>query len=98
MTVMKGADALVLHNELKERNVSSRNAQLEVAKELADKAGKERFDLVKLEKLCDTSQAGRLAPFKERQATYEYMYYVEYKNVCTLQEFAKIVTTLASWS
>ncbi|GKT21315.1 hypothetical protein [Acidovorax sp. SUPP3334] len=98
MTGLKGADALLLHKKLKERNAVLRNAELDAAKELADKNGKERFDLEKLEILCDTSQAGRLAGVKERQATYEYMYYVEYKNVCTLQEFARVVTTLASWS
>jgi hypothetical protein len=98
MTGLKGADALALHKKLKKRNASLRDAELDAAKELADKDGKERFDLKKLESLCDTSQAGRLAGEKERHATYEYMYYVEYKSVCTLQEFAQVVTTLASWS
>jgi hypothetical protein len=98
MTGLKGADALLLHKKLKERNAALRNAELDAARASADKDGKERFDLKKLETLCDTSQAGRLGGEKERQATYEYMYYVEYKRVCTLQEFARVVTTLASWS
>ncbi|WP_225976133.1 MULTISPECIES: hypothetical protein [Paracidovorax] len=98
MTGLKGADALDFHKKLKERNAALRNAELNAAKELADKNGKEPFDLVKLERLCDTSQAGRLAEWNERQAMYEYMYYVEHKNVGTLQDFARVVTTLASWS
>lgn len=62
------------------------------------KRAREPFDLHKLETLCDTSQAGRMAEEGDRQATYECMYYVEYKNMRTLQEFAAIVERIAPWS
>lgn len=98
MTILKGAEALALHSKLKRRNAATQTAELDAARAAAEHDGKERFDLQQLETLCDTSQAGRFADENDRQATYEYMYYVEYKNVRTLQEFAAIVTKLASWA
>jgi hypothetical protein len=98
MTILKGAEALALHSKLKRRNVATQIAELDAARAAAEHDGKERFDLRQLETLCDPSEAGRLADEQERQVTYEYMYYVEYKQVRTLQEFAAIVTKLASWA
>jgi len=98
MTRLKGAEALALHAKLKEEDANARVASLAAAKAQAPEEGKEPFNLHKLETLCDTSQAGRMAEEGDRQATYEYMYYVEYKNVRTLQEFAAIVERIAPWS
>jgi hypothetical protein len=97
MSSLKGAEALALHKKLKEENANTKVADLDAAKALAAQQGKEPFDLPRLETLCDTSQAGRLAQEKDRQATYEYLYYVEHKNVRTLPEFAAIVAAIASW-
>ena len=98
MTRLKGAEALALHRQLKEEIAKARMADLDAAKARATEEGKEPFDLRKLETLCDTSQAGRMAEESDRQATYEYMYYVEHKNVRTVQEFAAIVAGIASWT
>lgn len=97
MATLKGEAALALHRQLKERNATQRAAELAAAKAAALQQGRETFDLRKLEALCDTAQAARLADEKARQAQYEYMYYVECADVRTLQEFARIVTQLASW-
>ncbi|MGS0601540.1 hypothetical protein ACQEPW_002935 [Xanthomonas oryzae pv. oryzicola] len=98
MKTLTGADALEFHKKLKERNKALHASDLELALVHADAVGKERFDLEELEKICDTSDAGRLTDAKERHGIYERMYYVEYPNVMTLKEFAHIVETLSSWS
>lgn len=98
MTRLKGAEALALHRQLKEGNADTRASRLDTARALAAEQGKEPFDLHQLDTLCDTSQAGLMAEESDRQATYEYMYYVEHKNVLSLQEFAAIVDGIASWS
>ncbi|UKE51242.1 hypothetical protein KCU57_02335 [Xanthomonas translucens] len=98
MTHLKGADALALHKKLKERNAALRSAELDSAKALAHESGKERFNLEKLESICDTTQAGRITDPNDRQAIYEQMYYVEHPKISTLQEFARIVVTISSWS
>lgn len=97
MATLKGEAALALHRRLKQRNAAQQAAELAAAKAAALQQGKEAFDLHKLEAMCDTSEAGRLADEQERHARYEYMYYVECADVRTLQAFAHIVTELSSW-
>lgn len=97
MATLKGDAALALHRRLKERNATQRAADLAAARAAARQQGKEDFELRRLEALCDTGRAMGRADVPERQAHYEYLYYVECGEVRTLQEFARIVTQLASW-
>lgn len=97
MATLKGDAALALHRRLKERNTARRAAELSAARAAAWQQGKEDFDLRRLEALCDTGRAMGRAGEHERRAHYEYLYYVECGKVRTLQEFARIVTQLASW-
>lgn len=97
MATLKGDAALALHRRLKERNTTQRAAELAAARAVAWMQGKEDFDLRRLETLCDTGRAMGQADAPERQAYYEYLYYVECGEVRTLQEFARSVTQLASW-
>lgn len=98
MASLKGKEALAFHARLKRGDAARRTAELEKAKANAVACGKEQFDLQKLESLCDTSEAGRMAADdEERRAAYEYRYYVEHPDVRTLAEFARRMTRLAPW-
>ena len=84
-------------DEAGERARKERAEKLDAAKADAAVRGKEPFDLAKLETMCDTSHAGRLAPVEERQSEHEWMYYVHYRNVMTIAEYAEKVEALNRW-
>lgn len=91
-------DAARAHMDEVGAEVQKRRAsRLAAAKRHAARRGKEPFDLVKLETMCDTTHAGRLAPLEERQAEFEWMYYTFHPNVMTLAEFARHVDELNRW-
>ena len=94
---LTGKDAEAFVAELRERNTKIRADALDRAKTDAALAGKERFDLAKLEALADTSREGKLDPVEERRAKFEEMYYVEYPDVMTIKDFAKKVAERNSW-
>jgi hypothetical protein len=99
MTSLKGKEALAFHEQLKRIDAIRRDEELKNAKADAMARGKEPFDLQKLETMCDTSQARRVAaPDEERRAAYEYSYYIEHSDVQTLAEFARLITRLVPWS
>ena len=89
--------ARALTAEIGRRNREQRSRALADARALAASSGKEPFDLVKLETLCDTSSEGRLDPDEVRQDRFEYMYYVDYPSITTLEEFARKVDEINKW-
>jgi len=72
--------------------------RLTAAKAEAARRGKEQFDLVALEAICDTSHEGRMAPTAERHAEFEAQYYVDCPHIMTIAEFAQRVTLMNRWS
>lgn len=98
MTELSGRAALALHQQMKERMAQDRAARLQAARAQATTNGKEPFDLQKLEKLCDTTERGRLLGVAERVAVYEYMYYVEHPQARNLDTFAQILNEIQDWS
>ena len=97
MTTLKGEDAKKVLAEIHQRNERLREEQLTSAKEAAVSAGKEPFDLEKLETLCDTSIDGFLAPIESRRRDLEYRYYVNNPTIKTIEEFADLLTRLAKY-
>jgi hypothetical protein len=91
------AESKALTEEIRAQNAKTRSEALAKAKTAAALAGKEKFDLAKLEKLVDTSSEGRVDPVEERLALYERKYYVEHPEIMTIAEFAKVVAELNSW-
>ncbi|QBG84935.1 hypothetical protein [Xanthomonas oryzae] len=85
MKTLKGAEALEFHKKLKERNEALHASYIESALVHANAIGKERFDLDELERLCDTSNAGRLTDVKERHDVYKWMYYLYRVSISTRQ-------------
>ena len=79
------------------RNAEARAKQLADAKAAAP-AGKEPFDLARLETMCDTSREGQLDPVDARRDKYEYMYYVDFPKLMTLADLAAKVSELGRWS
>jgi hypothetical protein len=98
MTQLNGEAALAFHKQLKERTAQDRAARLQAAKAQAASSGKEPFDLQKLEKLCDTTERGRLLDVAERTVIYEYMYYVEHPQAPSLDAFAHNLSEIQNWS
>jgi hypothetical protein len=68
MSPISGKDADKFMDEAFAREQKRREEKLARAKADATAAGKEPFDLEKLEQLCDTSSEGRLAPVEKRRA------------------------------
>ena len=79
------------------REKEKRATWLADAKVEATKRGKEPFDLTKLEIMCDTSSEGRLDPVEERQARFEYLYYVQHPELMTLEELAQHIERTSKW-
>jgi|EndMetStandDraft_4_1072995.scaffolds.fasta_scaffold37254_3 hypothetical protein len=98
MTQLKGEAALAFHKQLKQRAAEDRAARLQAAKAQAELSGKETFDLHKLERLCDTTERGRLVDVAERTSIYEYMYYVEHPQAQRLDAFASSLSEIEKWS
>jgi hypothetical protein len=94
---LSGKDAWAFHNELKARNDKARAERLERARADADARGKEPFDLAKLETMADTSSEGRMDPEESRRARFEEMYYVQYPDILTIEDFAAKVEELNKW-
>ncbi len=95
MTTLKGEDAKKVLADIHQRNERLREEQLTSAKEAAAAVGKERFDLERLETLCDTSIDGFLAPVESRRRDLEYRYYVNNPTLKTIEEFAALLTRLS---
>ena len=95
--VLTGKEAEAFMAEIAERNARSQAEALSRAKAAAALAGKEPFDLDRLEQLVDTSSEGRIDAREERYARYERMYYVERPSILTLEAFARAVAELNSW-
>lgn len=85
---LSGKDADDFFESLKQRNEDEKARLLAKQKAEAAQRGKEPFDLGRLEQLCDTTHAGRLAPLEERQAELEWLYYVTNPSIMTIAEFA----------
>jgi hypothetical protein len=96
---LTGKEALEFHRALRRQAEQERQEQLAKAKSDAASRGKEPFDLAKLEQLgADTTDQGRLDPEDERRARFEEMYYVDYPDIMTLEEFVPHVNELNKWS
>jgi hypothetical protein len=85
-------------DEILERNRRLMAEQLAKAKADAQANGKEPFDLEALERLCDTSGDGVVAPIDERRARFEYKYYVENPSIRTIADFAALLRRAYSFS
>jgi hypothetical protein len=94
---LTGKDAWALFEEIGARNAKQRAERLERAKADADARGKEPFDLAKLETMADTSSEGRMDPEEDRRARFEEMYYVQYPDILTVEDFAAKVEELNKW-
>jgi len=94
---LAGLDDLAIFNKLAAKNEEREARELADAKAAALASGKEPFDLAKLETMCDTSFEGRVDPVEKRQKKFETIYYVEYPDIRTLQEFAAKVTERSRW-
>ena len=79
------------------REKEKRAQWLAEAKAEAEQRGKEPFDLAKLETMCDTSSEGRLDPLEEREARFEFLYYVQHPELMTLDELAKYIERTSKW-
>lgn len=95
---LTGDEAWAFHAELRARQEKERAETLASAKVDAEARNKEPFDLGRLESMADTSSEGRLAPDDVRHARFEYMYYVDYPDILTLEEFAAKLRWLNTWS
>ena len=95
---LSGRDADDFMAAITKANNEERARLLEEAKREAEANNKERFDLEKLETMCDTSREGRLDPYEVRYARFEEMYYVRNPELRTLEEFAALVEELNRWS
>jgi hypothetical protein len=93
---LTGKDALDVLQQIKEKNERARSEAFANAKDAARAAGKEPFDLAKLEKLCALDALGPMTP-EERDPGLEYRYYVHYPNVMTVAEFAAKLDELGHW-
>ena len=94
---LSGKDASDFVSKLFAQYDDEKRRSLEEARSDAQARGKEPFDLEKLEQLCDTSSEGRLDPVDERQARFEYLYYVQHPSFMTLQELAELISRLSRW-
>lgn len=94
---MQGRDAWEQLDEIRRRNARQRAQFLARSQAAAVARGKEPFDLEKLEKMCDTTSEGRLDPVEDRQAHFEYLYYVLHPECMTLAEFVDVITRLSKW-
>ena len=93
----EGKEALEFTAEIGRRNAEQSAARLAAAKRDAEARGKEPFDLAKLETMCDTSSEGRMDPEPVRRGQFEEMYYVSYRDILTLEDFARKVDELNKW-
>ncbi len=91
----KAAEEFAMHAAQRSRQL--REEALADARREADATGKERFDLAKLEAMCDTSREGRVDPEPVRWARFEESYYVDYPEIRTLKEFAAKLEELNRW-
>ncbi len=79
---------LEFHKRLLARSRASKVEELERAKRDAEERGKQTFDLTILEQHYDTSIDGWLPERADREADYEYRYYVTYPAAMSLAEYA----------
>jgi len=96
MAELTGKEALEFAEQIARENKLRRAEALARGKADAAARGKEPFDLARLEKLCAIDALGTMGP-DERRARLEEMYYVQYPDVLTLEEFARQVDQLGSW-
>lgn len=94
---LTGKDAWAFIEEIGARNTKQRAERLDRARADAAARGKEPFDLAKLETMADTSSEGRMDPEEERCARFEEMYYVQYPDLLTIEDFARVVEELNKW-
>jgi hypothetical protein len=94
---MEDKDARDYIEKMLQRRTKEAAENLEKAKQHPAAAGKEPFDLAKLEQLCDTSRDGRLALLDERRAQFEFTYYVTCPEITTIAEFAEYVERANKW-
>jgi len=95
--VLKGKEAEELSKRIIAESAKRRAELLAEAQRDAAARGKERFDLTKVETMCDTSADGAREEFDARRARFEYMYYVSTPEILTLAEFAKYVNEFGRW-
>lgn len=79
------------------RAENQRAQEVAAAKAEATKRGKEPFDLARLETLCDTSVDGWMPPVERRQREHEWMYYVHFRDLMTLADYADTVDEVNRW-
>lgn len=94
---LTGDAAKEFMDKASERAQKLRAEKLDAAKAEAAKRGKESFDLAKLETMCDTSHEGKVPPVEERQTEHEWMYYVHFRDVMTLADYAKKIDEQNRW-
>lgn len=94
---MEDEEARAFMAEIGRRNDKLRAERLAAAKRDAAARGKEPFDLAKLETMCDTSSEGRMDPEPVRHERFEEMYYVQFPQILTLEDFARKVDELNKW-
>jgi hypothetical protein len=94
---LEGKAALEFSAEITRRNAELHAQQLAAAKRDAAARGKEPFELAKLETKCDTSSEGRMAPEPVRHERFEDMYYLQFPDILTLEDFAREVDELTKW-
>ncbi len=94
---LTGKEARAFLEEIWARSAKERAERLVRAKADAAARGKEPFDLGKLETMADTSSEGRMDPEENRRARFEEMYYVDYPDLLTIEDFARKVEELTKW-
>jgi hypothetical protein len=90
---LTGQEALDFFEELKRKHAKQMAEDLAREKADAQRRGKEPFDLEKLARLVDvtTTDEGSPIPPEERQAMFEYEYYVNKPSKMTLAEYAEFL-------
>ncbi len=93
-------DTLFMNDqEYFEELVKKREAEelrlFEDALALANRSGKEPFDLDRFEQIYDTStDTGRLPPREDRQIRWVRKYYISYPQIKSIKDFAALMTEL----
>ena len=94
---LTGKDARDFLEKIWARDAKEQAERLARAKADAAARGKEPFDLARLETMADTSSEGRMDPEEDRRARFERMYYVDYPDILTIEDFARKVEELNKW-
>jgi len=86
-----------LLDDVARESEARRARQLADAKAKAAESGKEPFDLSVLERLADTTHDGQVTSVEHRVREYEYMYYVIFPELTSMEELGKKVNQLNQW-